>query len=419
MNLKTIRDADIRGKKVLLRVAYDITLKNVGGKWIVPNDARIRATLPTIKYLLRKNCSLALLSWLKRPRGKVVEKYRMDPVAKRLSELINKPVKKLDDCIGPEVEKAVSGLKPREVVMLENVRFHPEEESADQEFAKKLAALCDLIVFDAFGQAHRVHSSTTEMVKFKPTLAGFLLESELSSLKSLTENPKHPFVLIIGGAKISDKIGVIENFLPLVDKVLVGGALVNNFLNSQNIPIGASLLEDIFIDQARGEKKDPSVLAGDILKKAQGWKNVEVVLPSDMVAASEISQKAESKVINLANSELIPDPWSFVDIGPATREKYQAIIKEAKTVFWSGPMGVFEMEGFARGTEDIARAVSRVKGTTVIGGGDTEKVVDMFSLAGKFTHVSTGGGASLELLSGKELPAVKAIIDSQKKYFNK
>lgn len=416
MNLKTVRDIDINGKKVLFRVAYDISLEKKNGKWIVLADYRIKATLPTLNYLLERECSIVLLSWLGRPKGRVVEKSRLDPVANRLSELIKKPVKKLDDCVGAKVAKTVANLAPGEIIMLENTRFHPQEEEDDEQFAKELAAPIDLIVFDAFAQAHRVHASTCGIVKYKPTVAGFLLEKELKTLSSLTENPEHPFVLIIGGAKISDKIGVIENLLNKVDQVLIGGALVNNFLNYQGVPIGRSLLEDVFVGKARGDKKDSSKVAGEILAKAEKSGKVEIVLPQDMVAASKHASGAKYQVIKL-NKDQIPDDYLFVDIGPATQVKYQAIIKQAKTVFWSGPMGVFEVEQFARGTEKVARAVAKIYGTTIIGGGDTEKIVEMFKLDGKFTHVSTGGGAALEFLSGQALPAVSAIIESQKKYF--
>ena len=400
----------------MFRVGYDITLQEKDGKLVVSNDARIKATLSTLNYLLEKECSVAILSWLARPGGKVVDKYRMDPVAEKLSGLIKKRVKKLDNCVGVKTENAVDNMKPGEIIMLENVRFYPEEEKADEDFAKKLVAPYDLIVFDAFAQAHRVHASTTGIVKYKPTLAGFLLEKELSTLTSLVKNPEHPFVLIIGGAKISNKIGVIDNLLEKVDQVLVGGALVNSFLRYQGIPIGQSLIEDVYVDQAREAKKDASQLAGEILDLDKKSHQVEVVLPADMLAASEPEQTAECNVIDLEKDQ-IPDDYLFVDIGPKTQKKYQSIIRQAKTVFWSGPMGVFEVSQFAQGTESIARAVAEVDGTTIVGGGDTEKIVDMFGLAGKFTHVSTGGGAALELLAGQQLPAVQAIIDSQKKYF--
>ncbi|MFA6391944.1 MAG: phosphoglycerate kinase [Patescibacteria group bacterium] len=407
MPKKTIRDIDVQGKKVLLRVAYDISLKEKDGKWIVPDDSRIKATLPTIEYLLEKDCSLVLLSWLKRPEGKVVDKFRMDPVAEKLSELIKRPVKKMDDCVGPEVEKAVADLKPGEIIMLENVRFHPEEQKEDAEFSRKLASLGDLIVFDAFAQAHRVHSSTTGILKQgKEVVAGFLMEKELDVLSKMLNNPARPFTVVLGGAKISDKLETTNNLLSLADSILIGGAMANAFLKAQNVDIQGSFVEDVGIDAT----KTASESAKDLLEKTADKTSFQggdfIQLPLDLVAANSIEAPTENKVVDINKKETLPEKWTYLDIGPQTIEEYRKIISASKTVFWNGPMGLFEEAEFAKGTKEIADAIINSGATSIVGGGDTEKIVKMFNLEGKFTHVSTGGGASLEFLSGKELPVV-------------
>jgi len=411
MPKKTIKDIDVQGKKVLLRVAYDISLKEVDGKWVVPNDSRIKATLPTIEYLLERDCSLVLLSWLKRPGGEVVEKYRMDPVAERLSELINRPVKKLDDCIGDEVEKTVDSMKPGEVVMLENVRFHPEEQKEDEEFSKKLASLGDLIVFDAFAQSHRVHSSTTGILKQKEAVAGFLLEKELEVLSKMLENPDRPFTVVLGGAKISDKLETTYNLLDVADSILIGGAMANAFLKAKGAEIQNSFVEDTAIDATRTAVES----AKELLEKTADKTSFEggdfIQLPLDLAAANSIEKPTENKVVDLKKSEALPEKWAYLDIGPQTVEEYKKIISGSKTVFWNGPMGLFEEEEFAKGTRAIADAIVSSGATSIVGGGDTEKIVQMFGLDGKFTHVSTGGGASLEFLAGKKLPAVELLPD--------
>lgn len=415
-NKKTVRDVDVSGKRILLRVAYDITPKEKDGKWVITNDARIRATLPTIEYLLERNCSLVLLSWLKRPGGKVVEQYRMNPVAEKLSELLNRPVKKLDDCVGEEVEKVVKNMKPGEIVMLENVRFHPEEEKEDPLFAKQLANLGDLIVFDAFAQSHRVHSSTTGILKYKEAVAGFLVEKELKVLLNLLTNPKRPFVVILGGAKIYDKLATIINLLNKADVLLIGGALANIFLKAKGVNIENSFLEDVYVNVAKGEKKDYLVLAKDLLEKTNKQKpslnipNLEFLkLPIDLVAAEKIEERTPHKIVDLTKGEVIPSGWTFLDIGPKTTAFFRRVIRQAKTVFWNGPMGYFEIDEFAKGTKAVAEAIVESGATSVIGGGDTEKIVKMFKLEGKFSHVSTGGGASLEFLAGRKLPAIEML----------
>ncbi|PIY95693.1 MAG: phosphoglycerate kinase [Candidatus Kerfeldbacteria bacterium CG_4_10_14_0_8_um_filter_42_10] len=416
-NKKTIKDIDVSGKRVLLRIAYDITPKEVDGKMVIKNDARIRATLPTIEYLLERNCSLVLLSWLKRPGGKVVEEYRMNPVAEKLAEILGRPVKKMDDCVGPEVEKAVKAMRPGEIIMLENVRFHPEEEKEDPAFAKQLADLGELIVFDAFAQSHRVHSSTTGILKQKEAVAGFLVEKELNVLSALLENPKRPFVVVLGGAKISDKLDTIINLLDKADALLIGGALSNTFLKAKGVNVESSFIEDVYVNIAKGEKKDYLTLAKELLEKTSGqktsFKDIPdlkfLQLPPDLAAAEKIEENVASKVVDLTEGETLPPGWTYLDIGPKSAELFSQAIQQAQTIFWNGPMGYFEIDEFAKGTEKVANAIVESKATSVIGGGDTEKIVKMFKLGGKFSHVSTGGGASLEFLAGKKLPAIELL----------
>jgi len=404
-NLKTLREADIKGKKILLRVAYDITLQEQNGKMIVPDDTRIRATIPTIEYLLEQGCSIALLSWLRRPGGKVVEEMRMKPVADKLAELLGQPVKSLPDCAGPDVEKEIHNLKPGEIVMLENVRFHPEEEAGDQNFAKQLVKGFDLIVYDAFAQAHRVHASTTRIVQEIPAVAGLLFQKEIEILSGLLDSPQHPFVALMGGAKISDRVGVMENLIKKADKILIGGALANTFFKAQGLSIGQSLIEDVFVDKARGEKRDYVELCRKLIASAGD----KFEFPVDMLAA-EMPESQDIRVINLDKGEVVPESWSFYDIGPRTVENFSKTLKAAKMIFANGPMGLFEIEAFAGGTKQLAEAMIASGATTVLGGGDTESIVERYGWQGKFTHVSTGGGASLEFLAGKEFPVMKYLV---------
>lgn len=407
MKLKSIKEfKNLKGKTVLFRVAYDLPLKEKNGKWQVSDTRRIEETLPTLKYLLKNQCKILVLSWLSRPGGKIVDKYKMDPVAKSLSKLIKKPVKKLDDCIGPKVNETIKKMKPGDIVMLENVRFYQAEEDNDKQFAKDLVAGMDLICFDAFAQAHRVHASTTGITELIPTYSGFLLDKEIKVLSGIMKNPRRPLVVVLGGAKMSDKIAVLENLLKVADKVLVGGGAANIFLKVKGFPIGQSLIESSFVDKAKRKDLNIQDFASQLLKK---YKN-KIVLPVDMMTAEKIDAKAKYKLIDLEKNESINDQWMFLDIGPHTIANYLVEMKKAKTIFWNGPMGVFEIDQFAFGTKKIAEAVARSQATTVIGGGDTEIVVAKYKLDGKFNHISTGGGASLEFLGGKELPALKKII---------
>ena len=404
MKLKSLKEIkDLKNKRVLLRVAYDVALKEHNGKLVVADDRRIRETIPTIKYLLKNKCRIVLLSWLKRPEGRVVEKYRMDPVAKSLSEILKKPVKKVDDCIGPKVFYEIQKLKPGELLMLENVRFHHQEEENDKHFSKLLAHGLDLIVFDAFAQAHRVHSSTVGIMKYLPVCAGLLFEKEVEVLSKIAHRPSRPMVIILGGAKISDKIDVLQQLIKQADKVLIGGGPANVFLKAAKVPIGNSFIEDVFVDKARRRKVNFIKLAKHLYRRHKD----KIILPVDLLAGTAMDKNSLTELIDLSSGHQIRKNWKYLDIGPKTVAHFMTEIKRAKTIFWNGPMGVFEVDKFSFGTKKISQAVARSKAVTVVGGGDTEIIVAKYDLEGKFTHVSTGGGASLEFLSGKEFPVLK------------
>ena len=390
MNKKTIRDIDVKGKRVLVRVDFNVPLS----EGAVADDTRIRAALPTIQYLLDREATPILCSHLGRPSGQVVDALRMDPVAHRLSELLDRPVTKLDDCIGPEVESAAQAARPGDLILLENTRFHPEEKQNDPAFAAKLASLADLYVNDAFGSAHRAHASTEGVAQHLPAVAGFLMEKELEFLGSALASPRRPFVAILGGAKISDKIGVIENLLGQVDALLIGGGMANTFLQADGYDVADSLVEEGSIDTARG-----------LLERAGD----KLVLPVDVTVADRFDAGAFSQVVTVS---AVPPRWRILDIGPRTLELFQERLASAKTVVWNGPMGVFEFPKFALGTEAVARMLAALPdATTIIGGGDSAAAVERTGLAGEMSHISTGGGASLEFLEGKTLPGVAALLD--------
>jgi phosphoglycerate kinase len=384
----SIRDLDLQGKRIFMRVDFNVPLAPGGQE--ITSDKRIRAALPTIQYALEKGAALVLASHLGRPKGKPNPEMSLKPVAQRLSELLGKPVAMAPDCIGEEVEKMLP--EPGEVLLLENLRFHAEEEKNDPEFSKKLARLGDVYVNDAFGTAHRAHASTVGIIEFlKPAAAGLLMEKELEYLEKCTANPERPCIGILGGAKVSDKIEVIENLLKFADRLLIGGAMAYTFLKSQGKPVGKSLVEDDKLELAKG-----------LLGKAGD----RILLPCDHVVAEVLEENAPSESL-----EEIPEGKMGVDIGPKTREAYAAVIRSAKTIIWNGPMGVFEKKPFDAGTVAVAKAVAESGALSVVGGGDSEKAVKSAGVADKISHISTGGGASLEYLSGLVLPGVAALSD--------
>ena len=391
---KTVRDINPNGKRVIMRADFNVPMdENLN----ITDDSRILGALPTIQYLLGAGAKLILMSHLGRPKGEVNPKYSLAPVAKRLAELLNKPVKMAKDVIGEDAKKLVAELNDGDVMLLENLRFHKEEEANDDGFAKALASFGDIYVNDAFGTAHRAHASTEGVTRFIDTsVSGFLIEKELKFLGEAVENPERPFVAILGGAKVSDKIGVIENLLNKVDVLLIGGGMAYTFIKAMGGNIGKSLLEE-----------DKIELAKSLLEKAKE-KNVKLLLPVDTLIADDFNNDANTDVVKTSE---IPDDWQGLDIGPETRELFAQEIVKAKTVVWNGPMGVFEMPTFAEGTKAIAKAMAECDGTTIVGGGDSAAAVESMGFGDKISHISTGGGASLEFLEGKELPGVKALSD--------
>ena len=390
MNKKSVRDVDVAGKRVFVRVDFNVPLQN--GQ--ITDDTRIRETLPTIRYLLERGAKIILASHLGRPKGKVVDEMRLTPVAARLSELLGKPVQKADEAVGDTVKRMVAELKDGDVLLLENVRFYPGEEANDPELAKAFAELADLYVNDAFGAAHRAHASTEGIAKHLPAVAGLLMEKELDVLGRALQNPDRPFTAIIGGAKVKDKIGVIDNLLNIADNIIIGGGLSYTFLKAQGYEIGKSLVDNEKLDLALG-----------FIDKAK-QRGVNFLLPTDVVVADRFSVDANTKVVPVS---AIPADWEGVDIGPETRERYAKVIQESKLVVWNGPMGVFEMEPFSHGTRAVAEACAQTSAFTVIGGGDSAAAVEQFKLADRMDHISTGGGASLEFMEGKALPGVVAL----------
>jgi phosphoglycerate kinase len=394
MNKKTVRDVDVKGKHVIVRVDFNVPLKE--GQ--VSDDTRIEAALPTIEHLLDQDAAVILMSHLGRPKGEIVDDLKMDPVAERLSELLDRRVTKLDDCVGPEVEEAVEAMEPGDVILLENTRFHAGEKANNPDFAAKLAALADVYVDDAFGAVHRAHASTEGAAqamreKGGPAVAGLLVEEELQLLGKAVEDPEHPFVAILGGAKVSGKISVIESLLERCDRLLIGGGMANTFFKAMGYETGDSLVEDDAISTAKS-----------LLDQAGG----RLVLPVDVVIADAFDSDAQTKVV--APNE-VPAGWRILDIGPKTVATFESALKGAKTVTWNGPLGVFEMPTFAVGTFDVARLLAELDATTIIGGGESAAAVKQVGLANQMTHVSTGGGASLQFLEGKTLPGVAALDD--------
>ena len=401
---KIITDIPLKGKKVLVRVDYNVPLDD---KQQVTNDKRIVATLPTIKYLIEQKCSIILMSHLGRPKGKVVPAMSLAPAAKRLKELLNIPVIMAPDCVGPEVQKLAKNLKPGEILLLENLRFHPEEEKNDPKFAAELASLGEVFVQDAFGTVHRAHASTVGIVKdMKLAAAGFLVEKELKYLGEALDNPKRPFLAILGGAKVSDKISVIDNLLNKVDALIIGGGMAYTFLKAKGIEIGKSLLEEDKVETAR-----------NLMQKALD-KKIRLLLPLDHVIADKIDfenkKVPEGAIVRETEGAEIPSGFIAVDIGPMTIQRLAPVVMESKTIFWNGPLGVFEIEQFSKGTIEIAKLVAQATecgAISVIGGGDSISAVKKAGVDKKITHISTGGGASLEFLEGKGLPGIDALPD--------
>lgn len=393
MNKATVKDIPVAGKRVLVRVDFNVPMNE---KQEITDDRRIRAAIPTIQYLVDLKAKVILVSHLGRPKGKPTPQFRMDPVAKRLSELLGRDVKKVDDVIGDVPARAIAEMKDGDVILLENVRFYKEEEANDEGFARKLADLADIFVNDAFGTAHRAHASTAGVAKFLPAVAGFLMQKEIETMGRALENPVRPFVAILGGAKVSDKIGVIKNLIGKVDTLIIGGGMAYTFLKAKGYEVGDSLLEADKID-----------LASSLMQMAE-QRGIEFLLPVDVVVADRFAPDANAKIVK---SSQIPKGWQGVDIGPETVDAFKEAIKGAGTVIWNGPMGVFEMERFAVGTREIAEALAKSGAITIVGGGDSAAAIEQMGYADKMTHVSTGGGASLEFLEGLELPGVAVLQD--------
>jgi phosphoglycerate kinase len=389
MTKKTVRDVDLKGKRVLMRVDFNVPMAD----GVVTDDKRIRAALPTIQYVLDQGASLILMSHLGRPKGGPDREFSLKAAAEALSKLLVRPVQMAPDCVGPEVEALAQALHPGEVLMLENVRFHKQEEKNDPEFAKRLAVLGDVYVNDAFGSAHRAHASTEGVAQYLPAVSGFLMEQELEYLSRATDNPAHPYVAILGGAKISDKIAVIENLLAKCDTLIIGGGMANTFLAAKGYSMGDSLVEAAAVGTAK-----------ELLANSGG----KILLPVDAVVADKFDAEANMQVVD---ADGVPAGWRVLDIGPKSVAQFSDVLKAAKLVVWNGPMGVFEFPRFAEGTFAIARVLADSGAVTVIGGGDSASAVKKAGVAKKMTHVSTGGGASLEFLEGKVLPGVAALND--------
>lgn len=394
MNKKSIRDVELAGKRVFCRVDFNVPMQD----GVITDDTRIRAAVPTIRFMMEAGAKVILASHFGRPKGQVVEEMRLTPVAAHLSSLLGKDVRKLEDCHGADVEAAVERMESGDVILLENVRFHAGEEKNDPELAKSFAALADLFVNDAFGTAHRAHASTAGIAEYIPAVAGLLMEKEIRFMGGALSNPERPFTAIVGGAKVKDKIAVIENLLTKVDHLIIGGGMANTFLKAQGYGIGASLCEDDKLDLAR-----------TLMDQAKE-RGVQLLMPVDVAVADRFAADAEKQVVAI---DAIPEGWMALDIGPKTVEQYHSVIVDSKTVVWNGPMGVFEMDAFAGGTIGVAKAMAACSGTTIIGGGDSVAAVEKAGVAEQMTHISTGGGASLEFMEGKELPGVAVLADNQ------
>ena len=394
MGKQTVRDVDVRGKRVLVRVDFNVPLDRATGQ--IADDTRIREALPTIAYLTEHGAKVILCSHLDRPGGQVVEGLRLAPEARRLEELLGRPVAMATDCVGPEAEAAVQALQPGGILLLENLRFHPEEEQNDPLFAQALARLADIYANDAFGTAHRAHASIAGVAAYLPAVSGLLMEKEIGYLGRVLSNPERPFTAILGGAKVSDKIKVVENLLTKVDSLIIGGGMANSFLKALGLNVGSSKVNEDGPEHARKALDD-----------AQD-RGIRILLPTDAVVAEKFEADAAHATVPLGD---VPAGWLVLDIGPETRKQFAEEIRGAKTVVWNGPMGVFEWKAFAGGTKAVAQAMAGSRATTIVGGGETAEAVESLGLADKMTHVSTGGGATLEFLEGRALPGVAALRD--------
>jgi phosphoglycerate kinase len=390
---KSVRDIDVAGKRVLVRVDFNVPFAADGS---IADDSRIRAALPTIRYLLEQGASVILCSHLGRPDGKVVEKLRLAPIAERLSQLLGKRVLMARDCIGPEVEAAAKALAPGDILLLENLRFHAEEEANDREFAKQLASLAEVYVNDAFGTAHRAHASTAGVAAYLPAVAGFLMLKEIEELGAILEAPRRPMAAVLGGAKVSSKAAVITNLLPRVDVLVLGGGMASTFLKAKGLEVGDSLVEDEMLETAR-----------QVITDAEA-RGVRLLLPSDVVIADRFAADAEHRTVS---AEAIPAGWRVMDVGPESVATFIEALNACATVFWNGPLGVAEFPAFAEASHALARALAGAPGRVVIGGGETAAIVEELGLHDRYAHVSTGGGASLEFIEGRVLPGVAALLD--------
>jgi phosphoglycerate kinase len=390
---KSLEDIDVAGKRALVRVDFNVPFDRAGG---IADDSRIRAAVPTISYLIDRGARVVLCSHLGRPDGKVVESLRLKPIAERLAEILGKPVATAPDCVGPEAEAAVAALRPGDVLLLENLRFHSEEEANDRDFARSLASLADVYVNDAFGTAHRAHASTAGVAAYLPAVAGFLMIKEIEELGKVLGNPPRPMAAILGGAKVSSKVAVLKNLLPRVDCLLLGGGIASTFLKATGRTVGDSLVEDDYIETAR-----------QVLSDAES-RGVPVLLPTDVVIADSFSADARHQTVSVHS---VPDGWRIMDVGPDTLDTYRDALDDCATVFWNGTMGVAEFPAFAEGSIALALALADLDARVVVGGGETAALVEQAGLRDRYTHVSTGGGASLEFIEGKTLPGVAALQD--------
>jgi phosphoglycerate kinase len=408
MHKKTIKDINVKNKRVIHHCDFNIKLKkNQHGELVPISDVRLKAYFPSIFYLLNNNAKIIFISWLERPGGKVVESLRTKPIAKRLSKLINRQVDYLPELFGPKVKKYVGKMQPGQMVMLENTRFYPGEEEDDDNFAKQIAQNGDLMVQDAFGHCHRIHASTTGIPRHIPSVAGFYLEGEIKTFDRLMKSPKRPLVLIVGGTKTYDKIKAVKHLIDKTDYVLLGGAVAHNFLKAKGVDIGPSFLEEPYVDKAKKEKFDLVELAGNLLKKYPK----KIFIPTDLIASNSLQKPEEKETINLAKGEKLPKGWVYLDIGPKTIKKYCNLIGQANTVFWDGPMGKYENPRFRDGTLAVANAMAQNHKTTILAGGDTAGLAEDFGLIFRYSHVSIAGGAALQYLSGKKLPGIEALED--------